>query len=473
MGNTGRALTVSIVAGLLVAGGAIGRAEIGPGASESDPPTEVQFARSLSAAFRRVAEDIEPSVVHITGRADQSVLRRDLLGRRFRDTVQRTGLGTGVVVSCDGYILTNNHVIEEFTSGELTVRLMDGREFRGALVGRDPGTDLAVLKIDASDLKPATFGDSDALGVGDWVLAVGSPFGFSSSVTAGIVSARGRTNLSRGDDDRYEDFIQTDAAINPGNSGGPLVDLEGRVVGVNSAIFTRGGGSDGIGFAIPSNIARSVLESIIQNGRVVRGWLGVEMADLTGEAVVARGLSETGGVLIQTVVPESPADEAGLQSGDIVERVDGRPVRDSNRLRNLIALGKPGSVLRLDVMREERTRTIDVTLVDVNTGYGRIYGGVALPRVGLIVEPATAEALRNLGAESAGEGVLVKKVLPNSIAEEAGFETGDVIVGLDGRLVTGPDDFVAMIDEADLTEGVRARVVRGEIRGYLDLRRAR
>ncbi len=434
----------------------------------------IVFANQLSQAFRAAAARIEPSVVHITGATDRPVVRRDIFGRTFQDRERRAGLGTGVIVREDGFILTNNHVVEEFD--QLLVRLMDGREFRAERIGIDPPTDLAVLKIEAEGLTAAQFGNSDALAVGEWVIAVGSPFGLSSTVTAGIVSALGRTGLSRGDQDRYEDFIQTDAAINPGNSGGPMVDLQGRVVGINTAIFTRTGSNAGIGFAIPADIARNVLDAIIDDGRVVRGWLGVEMTDLSPEDLRRRSLTETGGVLIGTVVAGSPAADAGLAEDDVITHAAGKPVRDANRLRNVISLTRPGQELDLIVRRGTRQVSLSAKIVDQASGWAAASGGKALPDLGLVVMDATPTLLRELGYRNLDEtrAVVVSRVLAATPAEAAELRPGDLIVGLrigdrDIR-VEDADGFVRVATEREIaSRGARLLVRRGNMQGFLDI----
>jgi S1-C subfamily serine protease len=276
-------------------------------------------AQELSAAFRHAARVIEPAVVHIITEQPTS--------RGFR---AQTGVGSGVILDERGYILTNYHVTR--TGRIITVRLADGRETQAELVGGFEETDLAVLKIDAPGLRAAEFGDSEAIGVGEWVLAVGSPFGFEQTVTAGIISAKGRGQIdpNAGDEGptRFQEFLQTDAAINPGNSGGPLVDLDGRVVGINTAIASRDGGSSGLGFAIPADVAQVVMDRIIKKGRVDRGWLGVNMRRLDPEVAYRLGID--GGVVIAGVLKDSPADRAGLREGDIVVSLNGRRTENAS-----------------------------------------------------------------------------------------------------------------------------------------------
>jgi serine protease Do len=309
-------------------------------------PQDFNMVRGLSRAFQSVAKKAEPSVVHITQLRNVPLYTRDgFMGMPMfsgQTELRPSGLGSGNIVSPDGYILTNNHVVKG--SEQLKVRLTDGREFPAKLVGRDEATDLAVIKIDAKNLTSIEFDDSDKLEVGEWVVALGSPLGLSNSVTAGIVSAKGRSGIAGLQD--YQDFIQTDAAINPGNSGGALVNLDGKLVGVNSAIASRSGGYEGIGFAIPSNVAKSVMQSIISNGRVARGWLGLDFEDVSGTASSQRGAR------IAQVLDGGPAATSGLKPGDVVSEFNGRSIDDSARLRSLIALTPPGTKVDLGVLRD-------------------------------------------------------------------------------------------------------------------------
>lgn len=268
----------------------------------------------------------------------------------------QAGLGSGVIVSPAGYILTNNHVIEE--ADEIEVILNDGRKSVAEVIGTDPETDLAILKVDLNDLPVITLGDSDKLSIGDQVLAIGNPFGVGQTVTSGIVSALGRTQLGI---NTFENFIQTDAAINPGNSGGALVDISGRLMGINTAIYSRSGGSMGIGFAIPTSTAKSVLEAIVRDGQVTRGWIGVEPQDLSPELVESFGLNTTVGVIITGVLQNGPAAQAGIRPGDVITGVAGRPVSNVTQLLSSVAALTPGTAAQLDVVRKDGTQTISVT----------------------------------------------------------------------------------------------------------------
>src|SRR5438477_1172751 len=279
-------------------------------------------------------------------------------GRRQPRTFKERSLGSGVIVTKDGYILTNNHV--EDGADEIKVaRDKDKKQFTAKVIGRDPRTDIAVLKIDAKDLPFITFADSDKIEVGDVVLALGNPFGIGQTVTMGIVSATGRGGMGIED---YEDFIQTDAAINPGNSGGALVDAEGRLVGLNTAILSRSGGSQGVGFAIPANLARSVMDQLIKSGKVERGFLGVGIQDLTPELARQFNVKDTQGALVSSVTPDSPADKAGLKSGDVIVEFNGRAVPDSRHLKLQVAETAPGSSTPVRVMRDGVNKMLSLTV---------------------------------------------------------------------------------------------------------------
>jgi len=321
---------------------------------EMVPTLAAPKIESLADAARKAM----PSVVNVyTSKAvrqrnpllDDPLLRRFFPGLSEGEPRRATSLGSGVIVSSEGYVLTNNHVIEG--ADDIQLVLADGRRLRATVRGSDPESDLAVLKAEGKDLPAVTFGKLDNVQVGDAVLALGNPFGFGNSVTHGIVSALGRNHLGI---NRFEDFIQTDAAVNPGNSGGALVDAGGNLIGVNSAIFSQSGGSQGIGFAIPVSIARNVLEQIIRDGEVTRGWLGVEPQELTPEIAVAFALKDVDGVLIRGVLKNGPADRAGLQVRDVVLEIDGKPTRDGAALLQQIAGLTPGHQAMLKVLRDSK-----------------------------------------------------------------------------------------------------------------------
>jgi|TARA_R110000782_G_scaffold24264_4_gene62777 serine protease Do len=416
-------------------------------------------ARDLSAAFRHASETIEPAVVHIITEQNNR--------RGFR---AQTGVGSGVIMDPRGYILTNAHVVAQGTS--FTVRLADGREVTGTLIGAFAETDLAVLRIDAPGLRVASFGDSEGLGVGEWVLAVGSPFGFEQTVTAGIVSAKGRGTIDPQSMEegptRFQEFIQTDAAINPGNSGGPLVDLEGRVIGINTAIASRDGGSSGLGFAIPSDVARVVMERIIENGRVDRGWLGVSMGRLDPQVAFELGIQ--GGVLVESVLDDSPAALAGLETGDIIVSLGGRRTENVTRLGNAIMLSEPGQPADIAYYRAGVRRTTSAVMQDRGTAQAVAAGGERLDRAGLIIVPFELPVRRGTRTGEIG-GYLVSEVLPGTPASASGFRASDFIVEVDGRSFDTARELGAFIEGRTLEEPLRFSIIRGNQRGSIYLKR--
>lgn len=439
-------------------------------------------ANSLSRAFNAAAEEIEPSVVFIQRRNLITPVRRDIFGRiiaRGEATFQDSGLGSGVIVSEDGYVITNNHVIAN--AEQLEVQLLDGRSYLANIVGSDPATDVAVLKIDAEELVAASFGDSDGLEVGDWVLAVGSPFGLSNTVTAGIVSAMGRQGVlgqtqHRASPNRprvlYEEFIQTDAAINPGNSGGPLVDLDGKVVGINTAIFSKsGGGSIGLSFAIPSAIVERVMRSIVESGGVVRGWLGVTMTDLTPEDRAMFGDSE--GVFISDVLPGSPAAEAGLAEGDIIYAFDGREIDSVNRLRNSIAISGTERPAELSYIRDGKAHTTRVKLTEFDTYKREMLGVVDLPQTGMSVIELRPDVNRFLEIDPSMTGVVIYEVHPDSPARRAGLMAQDRLLRVGGRKVEHAKDLGSVFAKSDAHSGVPIEVARGNRQGRTTIYPAR
>jgi serine protease Do len=363
-------------------------------------------------------------------------------GRGYR-TPRQAGLGSGVVVTEDGYILTNNHVVEN--ADEIKVAFTDGKEYAAKVVGTDPKTDIAVLKIDADDLPRIEVANSDNLEVGDIVLALGNPFGVGQTVTMGMVSATGRGNIGLD----YEDFIQTDAAINPGNSGGALVDAEGRLVGINTAILSRSGGNQGIGFAVPINLARSVMESLVKDGRVVRGFMGVNIQNVTPALAREFKLKDSSGALVAEVTPKSPAEKAGLQSGDVVVEFNGKPIRDGRHLKLQVAQVQPGSRVPVKILRDGNTRTLEVVLkefpqdkVASADDQDSVTSEERLKGVGVAdLDAATRSQLR---IPAHLKGVLVQSVDEDSAAYAAGLRENDVIVEINRKPVDSAEEAVAL-----------------------------
>ncbi|HND52407.1 MAG TPA: Do family serine endopeptidase, partial [Pirellulaceae bacterium] len=366
------------------------------------------------------------------------------------------GLGSAVIISSDGYLLTNNHVVQG--ADEVKVMLADQRELKAEVVGSDRLTDLAVLKVDAKGLVAAPLGDSDALEVGEWVLAIGSPMGFDQTVTAGIISAKGRhVGVTKGG---YEDFLQTDAAINPGNSGGPLVNLRGEVIGINTAIASRTGGYMGIGFAVPAKMARSIADQILKSGKVVRGRIGAAIQDLTPELAESFGFKGANGVLIGDVVADSPAAKAGLKSGDIVTEYQGEAMKSSSQLRNAVAATAPGATAKLELFRDGKSRKVDIQVGKLDEEEATEPGSAgekeeANDDLGVSVQNLTPEVARRLELPDSLRGVLVTGVAPGSVAARAGLRAGDVITIIAGKEVRNLADYRQAMKAHTKTAGLR------------------
>ncbi|MEK9662025.1 MAG: DegQ family serine endoprotease [Alphaproteobacteria bacterium] len=369
-------------------------------------------------------------------------------------------LGSGFIVDADGYVVTNNHVIEQ--ASKVRVNLSDGRSFDARVIGTDPKTDLALLRIKADkDLPYVSFGDSDAVRVGHPVVAVGNPFGLGGTVTAGIVSARGR-NINAGP---YDDFLQTDAAINRGNSGGPMFNADGEVIGINTAIFSPTGGSVGIGFAIPSNLAGDVIAQIKEHGSVERGWLGVQIQPVTPEIAEALGLDEAHGALVAAVTPDSPAAEAGLERGDVIVGFDGREVGDMQDLPRMVAAVRAGTEVEVAIRRDGDTLERDVTIGKlaadkVAMAPARDSDETRSEKLGATLSALTDEARQALGLAEDVEGVVVTGVDPQGPAAEKGLRPGDVIEQVDGRKVGKPADVTAAVEDRKSEKAVLLLVNR-------------
>ena len=437
-------------------------------------PPGLQTVQAGTWSFSRVARAVTPAVVNIsstrivTERAQVGPFGSDpffdFFGPRFfsvpRERRERS-LGSGVIVSPDGYILTNNHVVEGGI--EVLVYLADGRELQAKIVGTDPETDVAVLKIDGSDFPTVPFGDSDTADIGDLVLALGNPFGIGQTVTMGIISAKGRANVGVVE---YEDFIQTDAAINPGNSGGALVDANGRLIGVNTAIYSRTGGYQGIGFAIPSNMARTVMNALIERGRFARGWAGITFQNL--DADIARAFNAEGlhGALINDVIENSPAEAAGLRRGDIVISFDGQPVPDAARLNHLIALSPAGKKVNIEYARQGRQYRAQLAITEMPTEYTYISekSDQWVSQIeGVVVENLSAQTARQSGLRQGTKGVVVKDILARSPAAYSGLREGDVILEIDNVAIENVEHFKSVVRKAEGKKMVLLIVRRGAL----------
>lgn len=426
-------------------------------------------------SFAALAERLSPTVVHLAVRKKvriRSPFPDDDLFRwffQFPRPPQRHmgGLGSGVIINQDGYILTNNHVIEG--ADEITVKLADEREFRAKLVGADPRTDLALLKIDVPQPLPyAPLGDSDKLRIGEWVIAIGNPFGLDHTVTAGIVSAKGRTEVNPGKRPLYADFIQTDASINPGNSGGPLINLRGEVIGINTAIVAAG---QGIGFAIPVNMAKKLLPQLLQ-GRVERSWLGVYIQKLTPRLAQSLGLSKPVGALVAQVIQGSPADKAGLKPGDVIIEFNDKKVKNHSELAWMASVAGVGKKVKLKVFRNGERLTLYATLARMPHESGESHfqpaqsGGIELEDIGVVIAKVPARLRAELDIPS-GTGVVVVKVSRTSIAAAAGLREGDVILQMFYEQITSPKQLKELYDQVPPGKTVSFHIVRRDMHLWL------
>ena len=365
------------------------------------------------------------------------------------------GFGSGFIISADGYILTNAHVVDGAT--DIRVDLENRRQYEAELIGSDPTTDVALIKVDATDLPTATIGDSDELAVGQWVLAIGSPFGLEHTATQGIVSALSRSLPN----DNYVPFIQTDVAVNPGNSGGPLFNTDGEVVGINSQIYSRSGGYQGLSFSIPINTAMAISEQLRTQGFATRGWLGVTIQDVDQALAESFGLDRPEGALVAAVTKDSPADRAGIEAGDILVSLDGQSVPYSNALPPLVGAVVPGTVVELGVLREGERQTLDVTIEPLDEERVASAGGESpeerAGRLGVAVAALSDEEREEMGVDN---GVVVSEVVPGSPADEAGIVSGDVIVSLNREKIDDAEELAKLVREAPGDESLPVLVQR-------------
>src|SRR5262244_2768686 len=413
------------------------------GAPKADPRA---MLRALEDAFAAVADRATPAVVHVSTvpkkappgvQEDAPERFKEFFGEEFYDRYFRRrpredarATGSGVLVDPKGYILTNNHVIEN--AQDIIVRLSDQRKFTAKLVGRDPKTDVAVLKVDAPRPLPAAeLGDSDHLRVGQWAIAIGNPFGLDRTVTVGIISATARTRVGV---TQYDNFIQTDASINPGNSGGPLLNIDGKVIGINTAIVAAG---QGIGFSIPINQAKDVMQQLITRGKVVRGWLGIVIQDVTDQLAGSFGVKEREGVLVAEVMKGSPAEAAGLKAGDVVVELSGTPIKEVPDLQRRIAAIRPGQTMKLTVIRDKKPVSVTVKIGEMPADEPVVAEAPGNDEWGLNVESLTGDAALRLDLP-VSRGLLVTDVQPGSPAEKAGLRRGDVILEISRRPTDEP-----------------------------------
>jgi len=436
-------------------------------ADSSSKNDKLTTAKSLGQAFVEVAKKVQPAVVNITTEKTITMRPWDRFGEDFfrgspfedffrgfgsprergreYKQKQRSG-GSGVIVDKEGYILTNNHVVEG--AEKVKVRLNDGREFTATVKGQDSRTDLAVLYIKAKDLPAAALGDSDKLEVGEWAIAIGSPFGLEHTVTVGVISAKGRSGLGTG---TYEDFIQTDASINPGNSGGPLINIDGEVIGINAMIIQPG---TGIGFAIPINMAKQILNDLIKYGKFVRPWLGISAQDLTPEMMEYFKVKEKEGVLVGQVYPGTGAEKAGLTSGDIIKSVDDKAVKNVNELVKEIQKKKVDQKVKLSVIRDGKLITIDVTTTAMPEKAELTKEKEEEEKLGAKVQELTPQLAARYRISGIKQGVIVLSVEDGSIADEIGLQEGDVILEINRKKIENLKDYEKAIREANLEKGV-------------------
>jgi len=435
----------------------------------------------LSEAFVKLSADASPAVVSIRVKKDFSGQLQPTNGpgidpgdlfehffgpgfRGFRGPEAPApggvpipyGEGTGFIVSADGYIVTNNHVVDSADVVEVTMD--DGRQFDAEVIGADPQTEVALIKVDATNLPALPLGNSDDIRVGEWVVAIGSPFGLDRTVTSGIVSARGRGEVGIVD---YADFIQTDAAINPGNSGGPLLNLKGEVIGMNTAIYSQSGGSMGIGFAIPVNMVRYVVDELREDGTVSRGFLGIGIQNLTPDLAQWFNVDESRGVLVASVVPDTPADRAGLKQDDVIVAYDGNPVVEAGSFRSHVATTPAGETADLTIVRDGKRITKKVTIGEME-GDGMTPSGATKPEahgktLGITIENLTGETARQLGLEGK-TGVVIGQVSRGSAAAMAGLQPGMVITEVNRQPVHNVNEFRDAMEKADAGRGTLLRV---------------
>ena len=442
--------------------------------------TQNPIVKQFSNAFADVAEKVNPAVVTILAVKEvqaekyqrNNPFEQFLPEEYFRRGFQNRALGSGVIVDGEnGYILTNNHVVEGMD--EITVKLIDKREYKAEIVGNDPKSDLAIIQIEAIDLVAIELGNSDELRVGEWVLAIGSPFteNLSHSVTAGIVSALGRSNIIS--NDNYENFIQTDTAINPGNSGGALVNLEGELIGINTAIATGGfeRSNRGVGFSIPVNMAKKVMADLISEGRVIRSWLGVYIQDLDDATARALGLDTRDGALIGDVVKNSPAAKGGIEIGDIITIFDGKDITGSAKLKNIVSSSKPDKRYKVELLRDGKKKKYFITLEELPDDprtLARVESDVE-NELGFRVEDVSSKLLREYNINKDIKGVIVTIIDRRSAAFSAGLRPGDIITRVGRRDVDNTDLFYELLDQESRGNTVLLLVKRGDGSRFLTL----
>lgn len=433
----------------------------------------VEILSRLSDAMATVAEKVKPAVVNIstsrTVKTPRLPFFDDPFFRRFfgdPHTQKRkvTNLGSGVIATTDGYILTNNHVIEG--AEDILVKLADGKEYKGRVIGTDPRTDISIIKIDEKNLPTVPWGDSDKLRVGEIVLAIGNPYGLSQTITMGVVSALGRSGIGISD---YEDFIQTDAAINPGNSGGALVNIKGELVGINTAIFSTSGGYQGIGFAIPSNMVKNVMDSLINQGRVVRGWLGVNIQPLTQALAKQFGIKDETGVLLVDVVEGSPAEKGGLKRGDIIVEYDKKRIENPFQFKNLVASTKPGKTVEVKIIRNGSPMTLKVLIEEFPTELQALTPTEFDNALrGVYVQELTDDLLKKFGITKKIQGVVINNIDEDSPAYGV-LARGDIIVEVNRKPITNLKEYLNIASKIEKSQDVLLLIIREGAAQYITI----
>ncbi len=464
--TVGSAIGIGILASVLVWSGHLPTSSYASNAGSPGATPTVTAPAAPTSGFTDVARLVTPAVVNITTVVSAKVSDGSSVPDELRDRMEEFfgkpfgprergprpgeprgpragGQGSGVIVSSDGYILTNNHVIDN--AREVTVTLPDKREFKGKIVGTDPKTDLAVVKIEAGNLPTISWGDASKLQVGEYVLAVGNPFGLNSTVTLGIVSAVGRGHMGI---TQYEDFIQTDAAINPGNSGGALVNTKGELVGINTAIFSQTGGYQGVGFAVSTTMGKPIYESLVKTGKVVRGYLGIGIQDLNQDLAKSFGIKDAKGALVSDVKDDSPADHAGIKQGDVILEYQGTPVEDAVVLQRLVTRTPLGSKVPMKVSRDGREREITATIGEqpdtAKIAKAETAEAEQYAFAGVAVQDLDQQTAKELGLKGKPQGVVVTDVEPDSSADKAGLMPGDVIREINRHPVKSVKEFQKM-----------------------------
>lgn len=459
----------------------------------ADDNSDIQLLARTAKAFASVVKKAEPAVVHVA--VEKSVkgggnipgnpfdffndpFFERFFGPQFRHPrmdprkkprqFKQRAAGSGFIISPDGYILTNNHVVEK--ADKITVRLNDKREFTARVIGTDPQSDVALIKIDGNNLPVLPLGDSDKIEVGEWVIAIGSPFELNQTVTVGVVSAKGRNRMGIND---YENFIQTDAAINPGNSGGPLLNIYGQAIGINTAIFSRSGGYMGIGFAIPINMAKTIEQQLRKYGKVTRGWLGVVIQDLDEDLAKSFGLDRAQGALVSEVSDNSPAAKAGLRQGDVLVAYNGTPLTNVADLRNKVAMTAPGTRVTMELVRDGHKKKVEVTIGEQPSDFStRVRIGSAespLAAMGLTLQDLTPELADQFGYK-VNQGVLVAGVAPDSPAERVGMQAGQLIEEVNKQRVRNLRELKKALKRSKNPKEVLLRVRAGDFSQYVVLR---